>query len=233
MLPLSDFLFREIKLKRRFMKRAENTKTVISNNMIYKQGYRYPAGFTMIEVVITIAVVTILTAVLVPLISRNIESARLARAGSDVATIGKAILQFRKDTARWPVWQGTQATGYLLYSAGGGGNIVIPGPWGSSVAASNRMSLDSHLVQFNLSATGVAQGPSSSGAPSWNGPYLSTVAQDPWGNAYVVNSQWLVTPTAGNSVYVLSAGPDRPSGIETTFAGVIPANSDDITFRIQ
>ncbi|MCP5048516.1 MAG: prepilin-type N-terminal cleavage/methylation domain-containing protein [bacterium] len=191
-------------------------------------------GFTMIEVVITIAVVAILAAVLVPLISQNINSARLARAGSDVATIGKAIVQFRQDTARWPVYEGT-ATRDLLYGDDGDpGSVVIPTTWSGAVASGQRLSLDYHLVQYNIGAMGASKGPSAAGTPSWNGPYLTKVSEDPWGNAYVVNARYLWDTAAGNSVHVLSAGPgDRPAYIETSFAGVIPSDSDDITFRIQ
>jgi prepilin-type N-terminal cleavage/methylation domain-containing protein len=193
------------------------------------------SGFTMIEAVITIAVIAILAAVLIPLISQNIQSARHARAGSDVSTIGKAILQFRQDTARWPVWFGGGAR-LLLFGDLDATNDGIPDtsaipPGWDAIPQANRLSLNYHLLGYNFAvADNVHNGPSPTGLPSWNGPYITDIKPDPWGNPYVVNAQWL----GGNgSVYVLSAGPGRPASIETPFNGSPPADSDDITFRLQ
>jgi len=193
-------------------------------------------GFTLIEVVITLSVIAILAAILVPLISQNINSARIARATGDVSTIGKAIVQFRQDTAQWPIYRGPTVMS-LLFSDIDSANDGIPdtgaipaatdATW--NVAANLRLSLDYHLINYN---TTVQRGPSTNGLPSWNGPYLSKVSPDPWGNVYVVNSQGL-TPGVNGIVYVLSAGPSNSAVIDVTYAGVIPAGSDDIVFRVQ
>ncbi len=189
-------------------------------------------GFTMIEVVITLAVVAILAAILVPLISQNIQSARFARAGSDVNTIGKAIVQFHQDMADWPVKKGATSMQLLFADIDNDNNGIpdtstIPASW-NTITAANRLSLDYNLVNNtnNYSRTQVIEG------ISWNGPYLSGIRPDPWGNPYMVNAQWLWDPAGGN-VYVLSAGPQRPASVETPFNGSPPANSDDIVFRIQ
>jgi len=186
------------------------------------------AGFTMIEVVITIAVVAILAAVLVPMISQNIQSARHARAASDVATLGKAIVQFRQDTSLWPIYSAAVPMN-LLYSDTA---ATIPPTWDVDGGGQN-LSMATHLMAYNINAVnaGITNGPSTTGTPSWNGPYLSGLSADPWGNSYVVNCQHLSTG-AGN-VYVLSAGPGRPANIETPFNGAPPGGSDDIFFQIQ
>lgn len=193
------------------------------------------SGFTMIETVITIAVIVILAAILVPLISQNIQSARHARAASEVSTVGKVIVQFRKDTARWPVWFGGGQR-LLLFGdqdATNDGNpdtSSIPPGW-NAIPAGSRLSLNYHLISYNFGVgDNVSNGPSPQGLPSWNGPYITDIKPDPWGNPYVVNAQWL--GGLGN-VYVLSAGPARPANIETPFNGSPPADSDDITFRLQ
>ncbi len=192
-------------------------------------------GFTMIEMVITLAVVAILAAVLVPLISNNIQSARFARAGSDVSTIGKAIVQFRQDTGQWPIYDGTTPR-RLLYSDRNGvaGTAVFPaGPGATTewadIAAVNSLSLSFHLVSYNIGAKGVQRGPSANPV-NWNGPYLSMVQLDPWGNSYMVNAEYL---GGTNSVYVISAGSERPALIDQTFNGNPPADSNDVFFRIQ
>lgn len=188
-------------------------------------------GFTMIEAVIVIAVVAILAAVLVPMIGQNIESARNARAASDVATLGKAIVQFRQDTSLWPIYQGT-ATRNLLYSDTN--TSTIPPGW--AVPAGQILSLAYHLTAYNIGpgpgTMQIQMGPSRDGTVAWNGPYLSGVAPDPWGHAYVINSQWLIPGNSG-SVYVLSAGPGNSATIDTPYGGAPPAGTDDIYFQIQ
>lgn len=191
-------------------------------------------GFTMIEVVITLAVVAILAAILVPIISQNIQSARSARASADVNTIGKAIVQFHQDMGKWPVERVSGGSNMSLLFAdtdidsnGVPDTSTIPAIW-NTIPAANCLSLYHNLVN-NVNAYSSIQVTESI---SWNGPYLSSVPPDPWGNPYLVNAQWLWTAGGGN-VYVLSPGPRRPAHVETPFNGTPPADSDDIVFRIQ
>ncbi|MCP5108393.1 MAG: prepilin-type N-terminal cleavage/methylation domain-containing protein [bacterium] len=191
-------------------------------------------GFTMIEAVIVIAVLAILGAIMVPIISNNISSARLARAGSDTATIGKAIVQFRKDTALWPIEEGGNRRRLLFSDTdatndGNPDNSAIPAGW-NGIAAGERLSLEYNLI---INAENYTRGPSAEGTPVWNGPYLSETRVDPWGNPYVVNSEWFYNLVGNNGVYVLSAGEGRPASIETPWGGVPPAGTDDITYRVQ
>lgn len=200
-------------------------------------------GFTLMEMVITLSVIAILTAIMVPIISNNIQSARFARASSDVATLGKAMAEFRKDTSRWPAYEAGGASNDILFSDQDATNDGIPdngaiptdAGWGA-IGIGQRLSLAYNLI---ANSSGLyPQGPSTEGLPAWNGPYLSEVRVDPWGTPYVVNSRWLFTDldagTPGfqyNNAYVLSAGPG--SVLETAFGGAPPADSNDITFRLQ
>lgn len=199
-------------------------------------------GFTLMEVVITLSVIAILTAIMVPIISNNIQSARFTRASSDVTTIGKAMVEFRKDTAQWPAYEAGGASNQLLFSDHDANNDWTPdnstipmGP-GWNIAVGQRLSLEYNLV---TNSSGLYnQGPRADDLPSWNGPYLSETRVDPWGAPYVVNSHWLFTDTDPgtpgfqyNSAYVFSAGPG--SVLETAFGGAPPADSNDITFRLQ
>ena len=189
-------------------------------------------GFTMIEVVITIAVIAIIGAILVPIVSQNIDSARFARAKSDVNTLGKAIHQFYKDTTYWPVYSGSTPV-QVLYSDNGGTGLYPTGlDWNP---AATRLSLSHHLIEchidispFNISRTQTISN------ISWNGPYLSDTTTDPWGKAYVVNAQWLWDSAgSANGVFVICSGKGRTAALNTSFTGGIQADSDDIVFRIR
>lgn len=194
-------------------------------------------GFTLIEVVIVLAVIAILSAVLMPMISNNIRSARMARASSDTAVIAKAVVAFYQDLGQWPVYQGTTAC-YLLFSAPDIDNNgvpdfgSIPAPWN---AAGRPLSLYFELVN---NGNGRTPGPSPEGLPVWNGPYLTRMDVDPWGTPYLVNARWLTDTTAANGgVYVVSAGPQtggNPVQLEMLFDGVPDTvNGNDIFFRIK
>ena len=192
-------------------------------------------GFTMIEVVITLAVVAILAAVLIPLISQNIQSARFARAGSDVATLGKAVVQFHQDMAAWPIAKGGVQV-RLLFSDTDNDNNGVPDTSSIPLGWNGIAPADSSSLYYDLinNSNGYTPGPRADGMPSWNGPYLSAARPDPWGYPYLVNAQQLWPGNIGN-VYVVSAGPGRPATVETPFdgSGPPPADSDDITFRLR
>ncbi len=195
-----------------------------------KTGQLSEKGFTLIEVVITLSVIAILGAIMVPLISNNIESAKLARAQSDINTIGKAIVQFRQDLGLWPVRDAAGVGMQILVGTGTRPGYAAGVAWDT---VPNPLSLDFHLVTGHTPG-GYQRGPSIDGTPAWNGPYYTQMRVDPWNNAYMVNAEHLpgaADPNTDNIVWVLSAGSDKLTS--STFAGTAAAGGDDITFRLQ
>ena len=82
-------------------------------------------GFTLIELAVAMAIVAILAAVLVPIVTGYVNDARIARAAADVKAISSAISNFEKDVGRYPMFT-SAATGL----SDGGANVVrleIPG----------------------------------------------------------------------------------------------------------
>src|SRR5947208_3663493 len=63
-----------------------------------------PRGFTMMEMVIVLAIIAILAAVLTPIVVGYVDQSRVAKAQSDVRTIGEAISRFERDVGRYPMW---------------------------------------------------------------------------------------------------------------------------------
>src|SRR5713226_2030308 len=77
-------------------------------------------GFTLIEMVVVLAVIAILAAILVPIVTSYIERARVDAATNDVKKIAAAIIQFNTDTKVWPIYT---SHNFPADPAGVGGNV--------------------------------------------------------------------------------------------------------------
>ena len=59
-------------------------------------------GFTLIEIVIAVAIVAIFAAALSPMVFRHLEDAKLTKAQNEAETVATAVLTYYKDTGAWP-----------------------------------------------------------------------------------------------------------------------------------
>ncbi len=207
-------------------------------------------GFTLIEVIVVIAVVAILAAILTPTVVKNIDDAKISRAKNEVQVIGAAMTSFYKDLGRWPTWNGSAANyADYLYMLNGPGNMPtnydhsVPHSylWRSYYYDGNNGSSRGDLFSNQL----ISNNPKGNGNPyvttgeyKWHGPYLTEVKADPWGSYYASNVHYLYyTPTAGipYAVFVWSAGPDRQA--DTQFdqdaTGTVTVGDDDIAMRLK
>ena len=192
---------------------------------------RNKKGFTLIEVVVILAVIGILAAVLTPMLTSYIDDARQTRAESDVKAIGAAISAFNKDMRTWPIWASGTATKAtddkydVLYSEAGDDAAVASGK--TFDTSTNGDSLEDQLLTND-------PGYPTSGKRKWRGPYLESINGDPWGNKYYVNVKYLQPGQSGYAVFVLSAGPNGTidTDAEQTVTG-FTAGGDDIVYRIK
>jgi prepilin-type N-terminal cleavage/methylation domain-containing protein len=204
-------------------------------------------GFTLIEVIVAIAVVAILAGIITPSVIKHLNDSKRARAQNDCIVIGSAIASFYKDAGRMPNMTNTGATGGTAMTLVSAGNAPTgPGGWIAAVGTgTNATDLLSNHLSANTpqSQTGFRY-PTTATAPGtelqWRGPYQDSFPPDPWGNRYAVNiGNWVNTgTTTSNAVWVLSAGPDGV--IQTAFNPALPATGqtlttagDDIAYRIR
>jgi prepilin-type N-terminal cleavage/methylation domain-containing protein len=185
------------------------------------------SGFTLMEVIIAVAVVAIMAGALTPLVIRHLDSAKLARAQNETETIGSAVLQLYKDTGYWPITSAAGPSGTLgrllssTNEASGAGSGAQSGASNWSTEGTEKQMGD--FLYWNnpdndSSETGTGrdeanQGYATTGPLAWKGPYLPTYTMsDPWGHAYVMNVRYLpggiYDGTVRHKVLVLSAGPN-------------------------
>ena len=124
----------------------------------------HPGGFTLIEIIIVIFILSTLSAIAVPSFFKYREKAQIARAQADIDRVHKAILLLELDTGQWPGHQPSNKVG------GGSGN---------------------EIVNLNSPSAGLC-GPN--GASNWAGPYINCpIPRDPWGNHYFFDTDYSVS----------------------------------------
>lgn len=204
-------------------------------------------GFTLIEMVVVLAVVAILAAILTPTIAKNINDAKVARANNEVQVLAAAVGSFYKDVGRWPTANGASLTDTIrvLYGPGDepgiqGGGVAqeeywrsTSNPWGAGFVDE----FENHLVQNNPGGGGGTLYPDDNTTPRpelrWRGPYITEIKPDPWGSHYSCNIYYTFVTTT-NYVGVWSAGSDRTSNTDAIQpATAVTIGGDDVVYRIQ
>jgi len=185
-------------------------------------------GFTLIELIVILAVISILVAILTPTVLKYIEEAQLNRAQEDTRIIQTMLNDLIKDTGQYP--------GNLLFTRTficGPGDIPTTGTiWCVGGATPNFRQLSNHLMVNDPDEDGIlaeATEYRSSGKFRWKGPYIQGLNEDPWGNAYAINASTLV---GGNTspTWVISAG---PNGVFDTALAATTLAGDDVGVRVK
>ncbi len=192
-------------------------------------------GFTLIEVIIVLAVVGVLVGIIVPMVRTYIVQAKIQRAEQDTKSLGEAILAFNKDTARFPIYQSGVAVSPadpvfdVLTTADG--DTPEAGVDASSWLSAISDTFENQLKKNTPGGNGAAY--PTTGEFAWRGPYIGSIKKDPWGNRYVCNASRL-RPDINEAAWVLSAGPNET--IETVFSqkrSSLVIGGDDIAYRIK
>ena len=166
-------------------------------------------GFTLIEVVVVLAVVAILAAILVPTIEKNINDAKRTRASNEVQVLGAAMASYFKDVGKWP------AEGYDVLWTENGEQPTFNPNWNTSNGT--------YFKDYLITNTG--------NASNWKGPYLAEIKGDPWGYRYVCNIS-----AANNSslaLFVVSGGDDNTVNTEQNLSTSESIDSSDIGVRLR
>jgi len=210
-------------------------------------------GFTLMEVVVVLAVIAALAVAMTPFAFSYLSDAKKTQAQNDANQIAQAIGQFIKDTGRAPYKNNTATLKIpakesvdfdCLYGSNGNEwatttDATTSDTWTSSggiqcqSGSTTRDTIEDHLILNTPGGSGT-KAYSTSGISAWKGPYLSSVPVDPWGNKYLVNVG-KADPGANKAVWVISGGPN--GSIETSsdaaVTGTVTPGGDDIIARVK
>lgn len=172
-------------------------------------------GFTLIEMVVVLTIISILIAIVVPMVARYINDARITRTKNELQVIGAAILSLNKDTGKWPFTNMDGPSGGVNRVIGGnpvlepGGECkavappekALPGAinWGSWLPFKplydylNFNNPDNNTGPLNVNEIGHDY--PLLGEFRWNGPYIDrdvfkNAYKDAWGYFYVINARY-------------------------------------------
>lgn len=143
-------------------------------------------GFTLIEILVVIAIIGILASIIIVSANQARQKAKIAKAQATLRQIRTAIAFLENDSNQWP--------GHKTI------NLVEGG-------ASNNELWDLNAPEAGLTAT-------DSNFPNWSGPYLGagSISPDPWGNNYFFDTDYDLDgdPAAPNqwAVVIGSFGPN-------------------------
>lgn len=190
-------------------------------------------GFTLIEMVVVLAVIAILAAILFPTIAKHITDSKITRATNEGQVITAAIMMLYKDTGKWPSTNaeplvaggGPSGTVDRLLTGGAADPVPATAAPGARTGAVNwgTFGTTKPLYDFlffnnpdsNTGATDqnqVGEDYPISGEFAWKGPYIDRQTYvDPWGNQYVISARYFPggAAAANHTVLVLSAGKDQ------------------------
>jgi len=166
-------------------------------------------GFTILETVILALVILASAALVYPVVTSEIMRANRARAVEQCRRIAVGIEKYLHDkaltTKKYP---SDPITGKHYHWLRGPGALPLNNPFSDGEPHGSLERLLLHRERDNK---------------AWNGPYVDSIEPDPWGNAYLMNSEALFNNQERK--WILSAG---PNGVVDTSAESTETRGDDI-----
>ena len=188
-------------------------------------------GWSLMELVVVLAIIAILAAIITPMINSYVDRARINSARNDVRNLAAAIISFNTDTKTWPIYKtsGDIPNGDAFNAlVTDGDEAALAGGIANTWTSDSNGDLKAIVNENSLGLT-------TNGIRKWNGGYMNEVTTDPWGTKYYFNGLHLKPDSTSNATFVLSAGPNQTIDTEFTqpATGTFTVGGDDIVQRIR
>lgn len=135
-------------------------------------------GFTLVEIMLVVAVIGILTMIAIPRVINAVSNAKYSQAEADLNIIAAAINQLMADTGKFPATSDTDLS-YDIRTAGSTINAELE----------DLSTPDAGLLGCNTNRFGT----------KWQGPYLEKLPLDPWGTPYFIDPDYNVGGSNANA----------------------------------
>ncbi len=123
---------------------------------------KYSGGFTLLELIVNVAIIGILIAIAIPAYFNFRDKGRIGQARTDLHNIQVAMELLATDTGQWPGHQQMDKTNTA-------GNNEI---WDLSIRSAGLVATDGNYK-------------------NWRGPYIpSSITRDPWGMNYFLDTDY-------------------------------------------
>ncbi len=191
-------------------------------------------GFTLIELILVVAVVAVLAAILVPTVFSILDESSVTKGTADVKAIAGSIVKFRKDLGEFPTRQSdADAEVNLIYSGTTAPAVTDFSPSAAGGAFDCGTLANCETMEFPFfTNTSASNAYSATGRKQWKGPYLSENTTDDFDTPYITYVRRLRRSGAVGTerAWVVFAGENQV--YETTPAHTT-AQGDDIVFLIK
>lgn len=175
-------------------------------------------GFTLVEMLFVISIIAVLSTIVLGNLSTARTKARIATAQGQLKQFEQATALLESDT--------------LTRSIGG---TVISGCADPTGLNDELILMPPNAIGSGLRTSAVSYGVTP--ITPWRGPYFTTLPNDPWGNAYILDPDYTCTAAqtgcAGWSTTILdlrvifSKGPDLQTGVGFFADNIVEVLCDD------
>lgn len=134
-------------------------------------------AYTLLEAMIAVLVIGFLASIAAPSLQTARNQARNKQAELDTQLISGAVEQLAWDTAAWP---GGESVSYTVL-------------------------VGNEITDLNATNAGLVFYGAQFDGDKWAGPYISTIADDPWGSGYFFDADYALVDEGGTTATVVGS----------------------------